>query len=175
MTASASRFSRIPTDPPIDSPMRERLRQACEHFVDIAWDPDDLVVDRIRGDELDVLVDLKGYTVGARTAVLAQRPCPVQINWLGYPGTMGAGFMDYLIADGYIIPAGQEAAYAERILRLPHCYQPNDRKRPSAEPLARARVRAAGRRFRILLLQPGRQDHAGNVRVLDARAAPSAA
>ena len=120
------------------SPMRERLRQACEHFVDIAWDPDDLVVDRIRGDELDVLVDLKGYTVGARTAVLAQRPCPVQINWLGYPGTMGAGFMDYLIADGYIIPAGQEAAYAERVLRLPHCYQPNDRKRPSAEPLARA-------------------------------------
>ncbi len=119
------------------SPMRARLRQACEHFVDIAWDPDDVVVDRIRGDELDVLVDLKGYTVGARTAILARRPCPVQINWLGYPGTMGAGFMDYLIADSYIIPAEQESAYAERILRLPHCYQPNDRKRPLAEPLSR--------------------------------------
>lgn len=125
--------------PADQSPMRERLRQACEHFIDIAWDPDDIVVDRIRGDELDVLVDLKGYTVGARTAVLARRPCPVQINWLGYPGTMGAGFMDYLIADSYIIPAEQESAYAERILRLPHCYQPNDRKRPLAEPLSRAK------------------------------------
>lgn len=129
-------YSYGPGDP---SPMRERLRQACEHFVDIAWDPDDIAVDRIRGDELDVLVDLKGYTVGARTAVLAQRPCPVQINWLGYPGTMGAGFMDYLIADNYIIPAEQESAYAERILRLPQCYQPNDRKRPLAAPLSRAK------------------------------------
>lgn len=120
------------------SPMRARLSQACEHFIDIARDPDDIAVDRIRSDELDVLVDLHGYTVGARTAILAQRPCPVQVNWLGYPGTMGAAFMDYLIADSYLIPAEQESVYAERILRLPHCYQPNDRKRQLAEPLSRA-------------------------------------
>jgi predicted O-linked N-acetylglucosamine transferase (SPINDLY family) len=137
-------YSYGPGDP---SPMRARLRQACEHFVDVARDPDDIAVDRIRRDELDVLVDLHGYTVGARTAILARRPCPVQINWLGYPGTMGAAFMDYLIADSYIIPAGQESAYAERILRLPHCYQPNDRKRPLAEPLSRAEYRLPDQGF----------------------------
>ena len=119
------------------SPMRARLRQACERFVDIAWDPDDIAARRIMEDALDVLVDLKGYTLGARTSLLARRPCPVQLNWLGYPGTMGVPFIDYLIADGFIVPEGKEAAYAERVLRLPHCYQPNDRQRPLIEPLPR--------------------------------------
>ena len=120
------------------SAMRARLRQACEHFIDVAWDPDDVVVDRIRGDALDILIDLKGYTLGARTAILARRPCAIQINWLGYPGTMGAGFIDYLITDGFIVPPGREAAYSEKILRLAHCWQCNDRSRPVIEPLARA-------------------------------------
>jgi predicted O-linked N-acetylglucosamine transferase (SPINDLY family) len=119
------------------SPMRARLRQACEHFVDIAWDPDDIATRRIAEDALDVLVDLKGYTLGARTSLLARRPCPIQVNWLGYPGTMGAPFIDYLIADEFVVPEGKETAYAERVLRLPHCYQPNDRKRPLIEPRAR--------------------------------------
>ena len=119
------------------SPMRARLRQACEHFIDIARDPDDAVVRRIEADALDILVDLKGYTMGARSAVLARRPCPVQVNWLGYPGTMGASFIDYLIADEYVIPPGRESAYSERVVRLAHCWQSNDRRRPVAEPLAR--------------------------------------
>ena len=85
-------------------------------------------------DELDILVDLKGYTMGARTRVIARRPCAIQVSWLGYPGTMGAGFIDYLIADSFIVPPGREGGYAERILRLPHCYQPNDRKRTIADP-----------------------------------------
>jgi protein O-GlcNAc transferase len=120
------------------SPMRARLRQACEHFIDIARDPDDVAARRIQDDAIDILIDLKGYTMGARPAILARRPCPLQVSWIGYPGTMGAPFIDCLIADPFIIPARLESAYAERILRLPHCYQPNDRQRPVAEPLARA-------------------------------------
>jgi len=119
------------------SPMRARVRAACEHFADVAWDPNDAIVSRIRGDALDILIDLKGYTLGARTAILARRPCAVQVNWLGYPGTMGAGFIDYLITDGFIVPPGREPAYSERILRLAHCWQCNDRSRPVIAPLTR--------------------------------------
>ena len=117
--------------------MRQRLRAACEHFVDIAWEPDDVAAERIREDRLDILVDLKGYTAGDRLTIMARRPCELQVTWLGYPGTTGAAFMDYLIADPFIIPPEQESAYSERIVRLPHCYQPNDRKRAAAEPLRR--------------------------------------
>ena len=133
--------------PEDESPMRARLRQACEHFVDIARDPDDAVVRRIEADALDILVDLKGHTMGARTGILARRPCPIQVNWLGYPGTMGAWFIDYLIADEYVIPPGQESAYSERVVKLDHCWQSNDRKRPIAEPLTRAAYELPERGF----------------------------
>ncbi|HXV12474.1 MAG TPA: tetratricopeptide repeat protein [Burkholderiales bacterium] len=118
--------------------MRRRVRAACEHFIDITWEPDDIAATRIREDDLDILVDLKGYTAGERLTLMARRPCDVQVTWLGYPGTTGAAFMDYLIADPFIIPPGSEAAYSERVVRLPHCYQPNDRRRTAAEPLPRA-------------------------------------
>lgn len=124
--------------PEDSSAMRTRLRHGVEHFIDVAWDPDDVILARMRADELDVLVDLKGYTAGDRLGVMAQRPCAVQMTWLGYPGTTGAPFIDYLIADPFLIPVEAEGAYSERILRLPHCYQPNDRKRPVAEPLGRS-------------------------------------
>ena len=120
------------------SPMRARLCRAAEHFIDVAAEPDDIVVRRIEDAKLDILVDLKGYTLGARTNILAQRPCAIQVNWLGYPGTMGAHFIDYLITDGFIVPPGTEALYSERILRLSHCWQCNDRSRPQIEPLARS-------------------------------------
>ena len=120
------------------SPMRARLRNACEHFIDIAWDPDDVAVKRIRDAAVDIIVDLKGHTLGSRTALLASRLAPVQLNWLGYPGTMGAAFIDGIIADGFLIPSGFEQFYSERVLRLPHCYQPNDRKRESDGALTRA-------------------------------------
>jgi protein O-GlcNAc transferase len=120
------------------SPMRARLCAAAEHFIEVTWDPDDVVVRRIRDDALDILVDLKGYTMGGRTSILAWRPCPVQVNWLGYPGTMGAPFIDYLIADRFTIPPGRESAYSERIVYLDHCWQCNDRSRPLPEPLTRA-------------------------------------
>jgi predicted O-linked N-acetylglucosamine transferase (SPINDLY family) len=118
--------------------MRQRVRAACEHFIDIAWEPDDVAAERIRSDALDVLVDLKGYTAGDRLTIMARRPCSVQVTWLGYPGTTGAAFMDYLIADPFIIPPGDERHYSERIVRMPHCYQSNDRKRAIGESLPRA-------------------------------------
>ncbi|HYH42828.1 MAG TPA: tetratricopeptide repeat protein, partial [Burkholderiales bacterium] len=119
------------------SPMRARVRAAVEHFVDVAWEPHDLLVERMTRDELDVLVDLKGYLVGDRLEVMARRPGAVQVAWLGYPGTTGTDFIDYLIADEYVIPRGAEAFYSEKILRMPQCYQPNDRRRP--RPPARPR------------------------------------
>lgn len=120
-----------------DSPMRRRLRNACEHFVDIAREPDDLAAQRMRDDALDILVDLKGYTAGERLDILARRPCRMQLTWLGYPGTTGASFIDGVVADAFVIPPGREDLYTERVLRLPHCYQPNDRKRAVEAPLSR--------------------------------------
>ncbi len=121
------------------SATRARYVAAAEHFVDIARTPDDLAFERIKGDELDLLVDLHGYTVGDRLAILARRPCATQLTWLGYPCTTGASFIDYLIADPFVIPPGSETDYAsEQVLRLPHCYQPNDRKRARVPPRTRS-------------------------------------
>jgi protein O-GlcNAc transferase len=119
------------------SPMRRRLQNACEHFIDIAREPDDVAAQRLRDDALDILVDLKGYTAGDRLTILARRPCAVQLTWLGYPGTTGASFIDGVIADDFVIPQGRESVYSERVLRLPHCYQPNDRKRAVEDPRSR--------------------------------------
>lgn len=123
--------------PEDESSMRARLRAGAEHFIDVTWDPDDVVVRRIEDDALDILVDLKGYTMGGRTSILARRPCPVQVNWLGYPGTMGASFIDYLVTDRFIVPPGAESAYSEKLVYLDHCWQCNDRARPLLEPLTR--------------------------------------
>lgn len=119
------------------SALRARVRSAVDNFVDVAREANDAIVERIAADGIDVLVDLKGYTAGDRLAVMASRPCPVQVAWLGYPGTTGAHFIDYLIADAFLIPPGAEHYYSERILRMPHCYQANDRRRALPEPRAR--------------------------------------
>ncbi|MEO8115373.1 MAG: N-acetylglucosamine transferase, partial [Phenylobacterium sp.] len=81
----------------------------------------------------DILVDVNGLTRDARTGVFARRPAPIQVNWLGYPGTMGSPYHQYIVADPWIIPPGSEIYYSEKVVRLP-CYQPNDRKRAVAEP-----------------------------------------
>ena len=88
---------------------------------------------KARHPEIDVLVDLKGFTRGARTNIFAHRAAPIQVNYLGYPGTMGAGYFDYIIADSIVVPPGEEAFYAEKVVRLPDCYQVNDAKRVIAE------------------------------------------
>ncbi len=120
------------------SAMRNRLSNACEHFVDIANYSDDRAAARIRRDELDILVDLNGHTRGARTPILALRPCARQASWLGYAATTGASFIDFLIADEFVVPAEHGSAYSEHILRLPHCYIPHDHTRAIDPPLTRA-------------------------------------
>jgi protein O-GlcNAc transferase len=83
---------------------------------------------------VDIAVDLKGHTQYGRPAIPAYRPAPVQVSYLGYPGTMGAEFIDYVLADPIVLPASQAQFYSEKIVHLPDCYQPNDsRRRIAAE------------------------------------------
>jgi len=108
------------------SDYRARIRAEVEHFVDLANLSDREAAARILEDEIDVLVDLKGYTREARTAILAYRPAPVQVAWLGYPGSMGASFIDYALVDASVVPPDQAHHYSERLIYMPHCYQVND-------------------------------------------------
>ena len=100
---------------------RSRLQRAFDRFRDVSGLSDFEAADAIRADGIDILVDLKGYTEYGRPQISAMRLAPLQVNFLGYPGTMGAHFIDCLIADPFIIPAGCEQSYSERVLRLPHC------------------------------------------------------
>jgi len=108
--------------------MHARFRAAAEHWVDITPMTDAEAAARIAADGIDILVDVNGYTRDARAGVFARRPAPVQVNWLGYPGTLGTPYHHYILADDWIIPEDSERYYSETVLRLP-CYQPNDRKR----------------------------------------------
>jgi len=112
-----------------DDAMRARLLKAFERFVDASGKSDQEVARLIEDLEVDIAVDLMGYTKNSRTAILAQRPAPVQVNYLGYPGTMGADYLDYIIADPFLIPRAAQAHYAEKVVTLPDCFQGNDVKR----------------------------------------------
>jgi predicted O-linked N-acetylglucosamine transferase (SPINDLY family) len=114
-------------------PMRARLVAAFDRFVDIRTRTDQEAAALLRQLEIDIVVDLKGHTGGARQAILAHRPAPVQVNYLGYPGTMALPQVDYILADRFIIPESHEGCYAEQVACLPDCYQPNDTRRAIAE------------------------------------------
>jgi predicted O-linked N-acetylglucosamine transferase (SPINDLY family) len=114
------------------SAMRRRLAGAFDRFVDIRPLSHAQAAHRIRADAVDILIDLKGHTLDARTAMLAARPAPVQVNYLGYPGTMGAAFIDYVIVDRIVAPPEHQAYFTEKLVTLPGCYQPNGARRASA-------------------------------------------
>lgn len=116
------------------SALRQRLAGAFDHFQDLRLVSDRDAARRIHDDEIDILLDLKGYTRDARVKILAARPAPLQVNYLGYPATMGAPFIDYIIADPHVAPMAHQDNFDEKIVHLPHCYQPNDRKRPWPAP-----------------------------------------
>ena len=84
---------------------------------------DEEIASCIRETEIDILVDLKGFTQDARTNVFSSRPAPIQVNYLGYPGTMGASYIDYIIADQTVIPDEFRKFYSEKIVVLPNSYQ----------------------------------------------------
>ena len=115
--------------PAESSPMGLRVRQAFDRFIDVSRQSDAEVAALIRALEIDVVIDLNGYTQGMRTAILARRPAAVQVNYLGFPATMGAPFVDYLIADTFVIPADSQEHYSEKIAYLPECFQANDDRR----------------------------------------------
>jgi predicted O-linked N-acetylglucosamine transferase (SPINDLY family) len=119
--------------PDAPSPMRDRLRDAFEHFIDARERTAREIAELLRELEIDIAVDLKGYTYDARSEVFAWRAAPIQVNYLGYPGTMGADYFDYLIADEVVIPATAATDYVESVVRLPDSYQVNDSKRQIAE------------------------------------------
>jgi protein O-GlcNAc transferase len=118
--------------------MRARLVAAFERFADIDALSHRAAAARIRADDIDILVDLKGHTHRARPKILAFRPAKVQVNYLGYPGTMGAPFIDYIIADDFIVPCDRQMLFAEKLAYLPDCYQPNDTRREIAAAPGRA-------------------------------------
>ena len=93
--------------PDQQSDMRRRLKLSFEYFIDARLQSDQEVAELIRSREIDVAVDLKGFTEDARTNVFGRRPAPVQVNYLGYPGTMGAEYIDYILADRVVIPEAQ--------------------------------------------------------------------
>ena len=110
-------------------PLRARLTGAFDHFIDVRDDSEEGIARRLREIEADIAVDLMGFTEGNRPGILGFRPAPVQMNYLGFPGTMGAAWMDYILADSIVIPPEQQAYYREKVVRLPNTYLPADNKR----------------------------------------------
>jgi predicted O-linked N-acetylglucosamine transferase (SPINDLY family) len=126
-----SRFeiSAFSLGPRVQSPIRRRLEKAFDRFVDVSEKPAHEVALLARRHEIDIAVDLGGHTDGARPGILARRAAPIQVAYLGYPGTLGADYIEYLIGDPTVIPPEQQSHYSEKIVYLPHSYLPNDSTR----------------------------------------------
>jgi protein O-GlcNAc transferase len=111
------------------SELRARMIRAVDQFHDVHTLSPRQIADTLRRLEVDIVVDLNGHTENTSFPALAFRPCPVQTTWLGYPGTTGAEFIDYLIADRIVAPLEQQEFYTEKLIHLPHCYFPTDTTR----------------------------------------------
>src|SRR5262249_46682208 len=107
------------------SPMRARLKKAFDHVLPVQGLSNRDAARAMADQGVDIAVELKGHTAQGRMGILAHRPAPVQISWLGYPGATGADFLDHVIGDAVTLPLSQQPFYSERILHLPGCYQPN--------------------------------------------------
>jgi predicted O-linked N-acetylglucosamine transferase (SPINDLY family) len=118
----------------------ERIRAPFDRFEEVGGRTDEQIARRLRELEVDIAVDLMGYTRGFRLGIFAHRAAPVQVNYLGYAGTLGVPYMDYIVADGVVIAAGEERWYVEQVVRLPHCYLPTDDRRVMDPVPERAQV-----------------------------------
>jgi len=122
----------------VNDPSRQRIIAACEHFLDIDPLSDSDAARQIARDDIDILVDLKGYTKDYRIGITARRPSPVIVSWLGYPGTLGdRRLADYILGDPTVTPLACAAEFSEALALMPHCYQPNDSRRPLGQPPTR--------------------------------------
>jgi protein O-GlcNAc transferase len=119
----------ISNGPDDGSPIRARLMRSFNRFIDVRGKSDREVASLIRDMEIDILVDLTGLTASARQGILALRAAPVQVNYLGYAGSLGAPYADYILADRVIIPPEQQHLYSEKVAYLPDTYMPHDSQR----------------------------------------------
>ena len=127
----------ISIGPDDKSELRNRLKDAFDYFLDVNSLNDDEIAHQIRQMEIDILVDLAGFTRHARSGIFARRPAPIQVNYLGFPATMGADYIDYMIADKIVVPELHQQHYSEKIVYLPNSYQANDSKRAISEKVFR--------------------------------------
>jgi predicted O-linked N-acetylglucosamine transferase (SPINDLY family) len=123
------------------SELRRRIIAGCDRFIDVSQKSDREVAQMSRDLGIDIAVNLGGYTLNSRTSIFARRAAPVQVSYIGYIGTMGAPYMDYILADRLVVPPGSECDYTEKIAYLPNSYQPNDpRRRISERQFTRAEL-----------------------------------
>jgi protein O-GlcNAc transferase len=116
--------------PDTSSAMRQRIESAFDRFIDVRQQSEPQIAELVRCLEVDIAIDLMGHTQNGRPGIFAYRPAPVQVNYLGYLGTTGADFMDYVIADKTVLPFEQQQYYSEMIVHLPDCFLPNDDRLP---------------------------------------------
>ena len=121
-----------------DSEMGRRVHAAFDRFIDVSGKTDAETASLMRELGVDIAIDLMGHTAGNRPGIYARRAAPAQINYLGFPGTMGADYIDAIIADSFVAPVGSEHLYAEKVIRLPNSFQANDDQRRLAATPSRA-------------------------------------
>jgi predicted O-linked N-acetylglucosamine transferase (SPINDLY family) len=116
----------VSLSPAESSPMGRRLERSFQRFMDVSGRSDAELTEQLRAMDIDIAVDLGGFTDGTRPQLFARRIAPIQVSYLGYPGTMGAPFIDYILADEYVIPPHSRGHYGEQVVYLPDCFQAND-------------------------------------------------
>lgn len=119
--------------PPIEDEMRARLGAAFDRFIDVRDKSDAAIATLLRDLDTDIAVDLKGYTAHGRAGIFSLRPAPIQVSYLGYPGTLGMDCIDYILVDKVVVPEEHRSFYTEKVVYLPDCYQVNDSRRPVPE------------------------------------------
>ncbi|KAM1223165.1 hypothetical protein TB2_010465 [Malus domestica] len=114
---------------------RQRIQSEAEHFMDVSSLSSDMIAKMINEDKIQILINLNGYTKGARNEIFAMQPAPIQVSYMGFPGTTGANYIDYLVTDEFVSPLRFSHIYSEKIVHLPHCYFVNDYKQKNQDVL----------------------------------------
>ncbi|KAK6161641.1 hypothetical protein DH2020_005022 [Rehmannia glutinosa] len=114
---------------------RLRIQSEAEHFIDVSSMASDMIAKMINEDQIQILVNLNGYTKGARNEIFAMQPAPIQVSYMGFPGTTGASYIHYLVSDEFVSPLSYSHIYSEKIVHVPHCYFVNDYKQKNLDVL----------------------------------------